>query len=262
MNENFEGIVLFKRLHRENDSLVKIFTNYYGTKMFFVKGLEKPNHPNRTQLLPFTFNSYIGNINESSLSFIKESRTLDMFRNIQIDYERQAYVSYIIQLIDAAINDNQKEEQIYQLLIDILKAIDQGFSAQIATLYVEIHLLQAFGTAVDFTCCRICGSHKQPFDFSIRHQGVLCERHWQEDDFRLKINPKAMYIAGELAKTSFHLIQSVKVSPETMRELRRLMDEIYQEYVGLRLKSKSYLNQLESMAMKVEDITKKAWESD
>lgn len=262
MNERFDGIVLFKRPYRENDALVKIFTDQFGTKMFFVKGLEKANHPNRSQLLALTYNSYVGNINDTSLSFIKEAKTLDMFRNIQIDYERQAYSSYIIQLIDAAISDNTREEEIYHLLLEVLEAIDQGFLPQIATIYIELHLLKQFGFALDFNACRVCGSRQHPFDFSISMQGVLCQKHWQEDPYRLRISPKAMYIAQMLSNTAFHLIQSVNVSSTSLKELRRLMDEIYKEFVGLRLKSKSYLDQLESMALRVENIRKKADESD
>ena len=44
MNERFEGIVLFKRPHREHDGLVKIFTQEFGTKMFFVRGLYRGYH--------------------------------------------------------------------------------------------------------------------------------------------------------------------------------------------------------------------------
>ena len=71
MNERFEGIVLFKRKYREHDALVKIFTNDFGTRMFFVKRLETPNHPLASQLVPLTINDYIGTINLDGLSFLK-----------------------------------------------------------------------------------------------------------------------------------------------------------------------------------------------
>ena len=83
MNERFEGIVLFQRKHREHDALVKIFTEDYGTKMFFVRGLQKPNHRLTSQLIPLTVNHYIGNINEEGLSFLKEANTIEIHRKIQ-----------------------------------------------------------------------------------------------------------------------------------------------------------------------------------
>ena len=39
-------------------------------------------------------------------------------------------------------------------------------------------------------------------------------------------------------------IQNINLSDQTLKDLRILMDAIYQEYVGIRLKSKSYLDQI------------------
>ena len=89
MRERFEGIVLFKRKHREHDALVKIFTAAYGTKMFFIKRLEKPNHPMGSQLIPLTMNEYIGTINQEGLSFLTEASTIQFNRLVQSDYTVQ-----------------------------------------------------------------------------------------------------------------------------------------------------------------------------
>lgn len=244
MNERFEGIVLFKRKHREHDSLVKIFTNEYGTRMFFVKRLEKPNHPLASQLLPLTINDYIGTINVDGLSFLREASTLNFNRNIQEDIMNQAYSAYISQLVDAAVDDNVPHQKLYELFKLALELINQKKSPEIITAFMEIYLLPEFGTHIQWQQCVVCGTSQQPFDFSIRRQGVLCQQHLFEDDLRLRISPRAMYIASILAKAELAQIQTVNVSNETLNNLKRLLDEIYQEFVGLRLKSKSYLDQM------------------
>ncbi|XJS11515.1 DNA repair protein RecO [Aerococcaceae bacterium WGS1372] len=257
MNERFDGIVLFKRKHRENDALVKIFTDNYGTKMFFVKGLQKPNHRLNTQLIPLTFNNYLGNINQDGLSFLKEATTQNFNWNIQSDYKKQAYASYVAQLVDAAIEDNTENKQLFLMFSKSLELIENNDFYEIITIAMEIKLLKYFGTDVNFTECIVCQTQKQPFDFSIRLNGVLCEHHFHEDEFRLQINPRAMYIASQLDKVSFNQIQSINVSSDTKQELRRLMDEIYKEYVGINLKSKSYLNNLDTLGQSIEKVIQK-----
>lgn len=257
MNERFDGIVLFKRKHRENDALVKIFTDTYGTKMFFVKGLQKPNHRLNTQLIPLTTNHYLGDINEEGLSFLKEATTDHFNRQIQSDFKKQAYASYVAQLIDAAIEDNTPDKTLYLMFIKALELIEENDFYEIITIAMEIKLLTYFGLHINFTQCLVCQSKKQPFDFSIRLHGVLCQNHFHEDNFRLHVNPKAMYIASQLASVSLNQIQSINVSDETKKELRRLMDEIYKEYVGIRLKSKKYLNNLDTLSQSMEKVIQK-----
>lgn len=244
MNERFEGIVLFKRKHREHDALVKIFTNDFGTRMFFVKRLEKPNHSLASQLIPLTINDYIGTINLDGLSFLREASTLEFNRKIQENFMTQAYAAYVSQLVDAAVDDNVPHRKLYEVFKLALQQMNLDKSPEVITAFIEIYLLPEFGTHIQWHQCVICGSTQQPFDFSIRRQGVLCEKHFHEDDFRLRISPRAMYVASVLAKAELTQIQSVNVSSETLTNIKRLMDEIYQEFVGLRLKSKSYLDQM------------------
>lgn len=251
MNDRFEGIVLFTRPHRENDALVKIFTQEFGTKMFFVRGLQKPSHSNKAQLLPLTYNDYVGTINEQGLSFITEGKTLNSLRNIQMDIEKQAYGAYISQLVDAAIEDNQVDLKLFIIFKASLIFLNQKEENEILTTYMEIFLLEYFGNKFNFTQCAICGRSDLPMDFSINHQGVLCKQHWYEDPYRLQISPRAMYVAGVLSQVKIDQISSIDLSPDTINELRRLMDEIYREFVGLRLRSKSYLDQLLSYQNKI-----------
>lgn len=247
MHDRFEGIVLFKRKHREHDALVKIFTLQYGTKMFFVRRLEKPNHPLASQLIPLTHNAYIGTIHTSGLSFLQEGETLNFFRGFQSDYIKQAYVVYLAQLVDAATEDNQPNAELFVLFKEALEQIHSGKPPEIVTAFIELYLLDYFGVGINLQHCVECGSTQQPFDFSVRRQGVLCQRHYDVDEFRLHINPRAMYIAHILASVSLNQIQSIDVSQATLNELRRLLDEVYNEFVGIRLKSKHYLTQLKEM---------------
>lgn len=230
--------------------------------MFFVKGLQKPNHRLTSQLVPLTVNYYIGNINDEGLSFLKEANTLEFHRQIQTDYLKQAYSSYVTQLVDAAINDNTPDLKLYTMFAKALELIDRNVSYEAIATSIEIKLLRYFGFDINFTHCRICATTVQPFDFSMRLQGVLCKKHFHEDNLRMHVSPKAMYIASRLDLASLQQIKTIKVSQETIQELRRLMDEIYKEFVGVNLKSKSYLNNLDTLSESMQNVIKKRNKSD
>ena len=76
MQETFEGIVLFRRQYREEDTIVKLLTKEFGKRMFFIRRGQQSNHAMRAQLIPFSKNQYVGTINPSGFSFVKEASTL------------------------------------------------------------------------------------------------------------------------------------------------------------------------------------------
>ncbi len=247
MNETFEGIVLFKRPYRDNDALVKIFTQKYGTKMFFVKGLSRPNHSLNSYTLPLTKHTFVGTINDEGLSFLKEASTLDIYRQVQTDPLIQAYAVYVTQLVDAACPDNEPRPKIYHLLSAALNKLNHLIAPEIIVAYVELQLLPEFGTYFNFEHCLYCQTNQGPFDMSIKQMGLLCPRHFHQDQHRMQTDPNAIYLLQQLQHIALEDIQNVSLSPSLLNEIRRLMDAIYDEYVGLRLKSKSYLNQLAKM---------------
>ena len=60
----------------------------------------------------------------------------------------------------------------------------------------------------------------------------------------LPVSSRAVHLARRLSQVDLKQIQNINLSDQTLKDLRMLMDAIYQEYVGIRLKSKSYLDQI------------------
>ena len=70
-------------------------------------------------------------------------------------------------------------------------------------------------------------------DFSIQKHGCLCKNHLDEDEYRMQLSRKALYVARQLALVNTpKQIGSIQLSGETTSELRRLFDTIMDEYVG------------------------------
>lgn len=256
MVEKFEGIVLFNRPHRDNDGLIKLLTKDYGSRMFFVRGLKKTNFTMAGQAQPLTHNLYVGTINQSGLSFLNEATSIHSFRQIHSNLTKQAHASYLAQLVDASLADQEIQAWIYDLLLTCLEAYNDKSYPDIITLWAEIRLLKQFGVGLNWQTCTVCGRSEGPFDFSINYQGLLCQQHYSEDPFRMHMNPRALNIMQVLAHYNLADIGSVQVSSETVKDMRRLMDEIYQEFVGLRLKSKSFLDQLSQMSDQAQQLSR------
>ena len=251
--EEVEGIVLYQRRHRERDFLVKIFTQRFGKIMFFVRGSKRQQGDIYQAIRPFTQAIFIADIRENGLSFLRTAKNVEKNHDLQIDIFKNAYATYIAGLIDAVIEDHIPDYNLYEFLRASLALIEEGYDPEVITNIVEVKLLQPFGVAPNFQHCALCGKTEGIFDFSDKYHGVLCSAHFMEDPRRLHINPKAVHLVRLYSVIQLDKIGDVSLKESTQAEIKKLIDHIYAESVGLQLKSKSFIDNLH----KWEDYLKK-----
>lgn len=260
--QTFEGIVLSIRKHKEKDALVKIFTLEYGKRMFFVRNYFKANHEMKAALLPFTHASYIGTIHEDGLCFLRDYQTAENFTKIQQDIHLNAYATYMANLVDAAIEDRMKNEKLFLLLRQSYESIQEDLDARIIMNLFEMNLLKYFGVHPELSECRICGSRKEPFDFSAKHSGVLCSNHFHEDQHRLHAHPAAIHFCRMFLHITPKQVNNISLKEETKVAIQDFIDFLYDEYVGIRLKSKSYIDQMDEWEKNLQFSLKKRKEDE
>jgi DNA repair protein RecO (recombination protein O) len=243
-NADFTGIVMFERSHRENDLLVKFLTREYGKRMFFIKNAKKVDFKLRSAVLPFSHGQYTGLLRSSGLSYINAALDVHQFENIFQDITLNAYATLILNLIDAAFEDNLKIESWFERVNRALVLIDAGNDAEIVTDLIQIQLLNSFGISVTWDRCVICGRNDLPLDFSEQYSGMLCQQHFENDTHRWHLNPKSARILGILSAVSIFQLGQISISAETKAEIWSLTDRIYKEQVGINLKSRSFIDQM------------------
>lgn len=106
-----QGLVLYNRNFREDDKLVKIFTEQAGKRMFFVK------HASKSKLAPviqpLTAANLLMKINDDGLSYIEDYQNVVTYHRINEDLFIMAYASYVAALADASLQDNQSDPALF-----------------------------------------------------------------------------------------------------------------------------------------------------
>ena len=242
--EEVEGIVLYQRKHRERDFLVKIFTKRFGKIMFFVRGSKRPQGEIFQAIQPFTKATFIADIRMEGLSFIRGAKNIEQNKNIQVDIFNHAYATYVSGLVDAAVEDHIPNHPMYNLLEEGLHLIDEGYNPEVISNILEVKFLHFFGVAPNFRGCSVCGKTEGVFDYSDKFHGILCSEHFFEDSRRLHIIPKAMHLVRLYSAINLETIGEISIKANTQEEIKRLIDHIYDQLVGLRLKSKKFIDDL------------------
>ncbi|MEI5995521.1 DNA repair protein RecO [Candidatus Enterococcus mansonii] len=241
-----KGIILFTKDYKEKDKLVKIFTESFGKLMFFVKGAHRKNNPISPAILPFTEATYIGDFREDGLSFLNGSKEISSFRVIQEDIFVNAYATYILNLVDVAIEDRTYDPNLYSFVQQALRLLNENKDAEIITNIFEIQLLSRFGITPEWRHCAVCEENQGKFDYSSKYSGVLCEQHWHLDEHRYHADPRAIHFIRLFSIISYDKVQEINLKPETKTTIRQTIDELYDEYVGIHLKSKKFIDQMKS----------------
>lgn len=236
------GLILYNRNYREDDKLVKIFTETAGKRMFFVKHAGKSKLSSVIQ--PLTVADFILKINDDGLSYIEDYRDVEVYKKINADLFTLSYASYVVALADAALVDAVSDPQLFVFLRKTLELMDQGLDYEILTNIFEIQLLERFGVNLNFHDCVFCHRVGLPFDFSYKYSGLLCPQHYEKDQHRSHLDPNVPYLLDRFQNISFEELQSISIKPEMKKKLRQFIDDLYENYVGLHLKSKKFINDL------------------
>ena len=109
-----KGLVLYNRNFRENDKLVKIFTEQAGKRMFFVKHAR--NSKLNPVIQPLVVADFLMKINDDGLSYIDDYQEIRTFQHINHDLFTMAYATYVVALADASIQDNEIDSALFVFL--------------------------------------------------------------------------------------------------------------------------------------------------
>lgn len=241
---DFRGIIMFRRDYRERDLLVKILTDKIGPAMFFVKGAKKRGFRLAADILPFTHGEYIGSLTDNGLSFINTASDTSQYRSIASDISKNAYATYILALVDSAFQDGQGIGGWFNQVAAALDLINSGLDEQVIANVIETQLLVRFGVAPTWDRCVICGRDDLPLDFSEQYGGMLCRNHWHLDKRRLHLDQRTVYYLQRFSTLNLQKLNSIKINSTTKRRLQFVLDSLYDNEVGLNLKSKKFIRQM------------------
>lgn len=251
--ETFEGLVMSRQNYRESDMLVKILTDRFGKKMFLLNRARKPGFTLGAGILPFTHADYIGEVRESGLSYLSAIKNATQYRQISDDITLNAYAAYIFGLIDLAFPDGRPVGFWFNQIKQALYLIDSGLDPQIIANVIEVQMLKEYGVEPNWRGCVIDGRADLPLDFSESYGGLLCQNHWDKDPHRLHASTRVIFYLRRFSTLDLGKVERINVKPDTKAELRRILDVIYTDMVGVTPKAKRFLDQMQQWQDRLPD---------
>ncbi|MBO9129604.1 DNA repair protein RecO [Bacillus sp. 165] len=246
MFQKIEGIVLKAINYGETNKIVTIFSRELGKVGVVARGAKKPNSRLSSVSQPFTYGYFLVQVG-TGLGTLQQGEVISSMRDIREDIFITAYASLVIELTDKALEEKKSNPFLFELMYQTLHYMNEGVDPEVLAYIYQTKMMPVLGMYPEFDTCSVCHQSDAFVAFSIREGGFLCAKHAEQDPYRLPINEAA----GKLLRLfhHFHLnrLGNVSVKAETKKQLRTILNAYYDEYCGIYLKSRRFLQQLEKL---------------
>ncbi|WEV44445.1 DNA repair protein RecO [Lactobacillus sp. ESL0684] len=239
-----QGIIFKRQKYKEADLLAKIMTKELGIVTLIARGALKPKSKLGAATVNFSIGQYVIYTSGQGLSNLRTYKDVKQFSGIFADLTKNAYASFILDLVDHAFSEYQNLGKYYDLTLFALKKVDQGIDPEMISQVVQMQLLAAYGVEPELKHCVICGCQQGEFDYSIKLGGILCSKHFYRDNSRLHLTAKATAVLRTIGLVPFNRLGTIKVNRAIKQATRKAIDRIYQETIDLNLKSKKFLDEI------------------
>ncbi len=240
MIEKIEGIIINERDYSESSKILNVLTKEHGIIGVIAKGCRSMKSELRSvseKLIYGSFNLYY---KEGKLSILISVDIINSFKEIRKDIVKISYATFLLELTGQVFKQN-KNKDVYNLLIDSLIKIDEGFDPMVITNILELKYLDYLGVAPVLDSCVDCGSTNSIVGISIIKGGYICKNCRTTEPI---ISEKSIKMIRMFYYVNISKISKIDISEQVKKEINHFLDEYYNDYTGLYLKSKTFLNNL------------------
>ncbi len=238
--KKLEGIVLSETNYSESSKILNVLTKENGIIGVMSKGCRKIKSPLRSVSCKLTYGNFNIYYKENGLSTLISVDVLNSLNNIKKDIAKISYASFLLELTEQVYRENSSKD-IFPLFISALEKINEGFDPIIITNILELKYLDYLGVGLQLDGCSVCGNTEDIVTISGKYGGYLCKDCLKDAPI---ISSKTIKLIRMFYYVDISKISKLDLHYDTIKEINDFLDEYYDEYTGLYLKSKQFLKNI------------------
>jgi len=246
--QKVEAVIISHRNYGEADRILRVFTPELGKTTILAKGVRKSGSRKGPHIEPFSHSTLVL-AKGQNFWILTQADTIDLFPHITGNLYRTGLTAYILELADRLTVDDQPDSSIFRIILDAIKQINILNDPFVPAGYFELQLLQAAGFKPELFHCVNCGREIIPQDqyFSVTQGGVICPlcNHFKQD--LLPASQAVLKYLRHLQRSSFAKVQTLNLSPEIKKEMRKIMDPYIASVTERKLNSPQFIKQIDDI---------------
>ncbi|UCZ54507.1 DNA repair protein RecO [Bacillus shivajii] len=246
MLHKVEGIIIRTNDYGETNKILTVFTRENGKVALMARGAKRPKSRFASSAQLFMYGMFVYQ-RSSGIGTLNQADITDSFKDVRIDLKLTSHAAYIAEMADKLTEDHQRNPYLFELIYQLFVYLNDGVDEDILTRIFETKMLEVAGVTPNLFHCALCGRQEDHFVFSVRQGGILCSSCKHEDSYHMKVTPSVIKLLRLFQQFDIKRLGNVSVKKETKRQLKEVLHLYFDEYVGVRLKSKRFLDQIDSL---------------
>jgi len=240
-----EALVLKTMDFRETSRIVTFFTREYGKVKGVMKGIRKDPKKFGSNADKFSFNDIVFyRYSRSDLHLISQCDLRDYFFPVRQDLKKSLAASYILELVDHIMPVEEKNEDVYRLMMDFLGSLNEtdDIDKLVHIFQVKILVYSGFRPHID-SCVKTGKKIHGRAKFSPKHGGLV--------SLQVEVNdPEASIISQGTVSSLLHIESNswqhclkLGLINTARQELKFLLNNFLTFHLGRRIRSARYLQE-------------------
>ena len=238
--EKVIGIVLSDTNYSESSKILNVLTKEHGKIGIISKGCRNLKSSLRSVSSKLTYGYFNIYYKQEGLSVLISVDIINDFSNIKQDLFKIGYATFLSDLTNQVLKETSSNE-IFDLFINGLIKINDDFDPMIITNIIELKYLNYLGVMPILDCCSVCGSNKKIVTVSSFSGGYLCVNCYKNEYI---VDEKTVKLLRMFNYVDISKIKELNILPKNKNEINRFLENYYDRYTGIYLKSKDFLTQL------------------
>lgn len=240
---NVKGVILKTLDYKENDKLIWLFTEKHGKISAIGRGAKKNKNKLFSITLPLCYGEF-ELFKGKALCNLQDGKIINSFQGLLSNLHKLTYSSYLCELVDIAIVDEEPNEELFKDLITTLYLLNtDALDYELLIRAFELKLLKATGYGLTLNNCTICGKKIGVANYiSLSHYGGVCETC--EKDHGLFLSKGAYNALKFLSTVSADKVYRLNLVEDIKKEIERVTTFIISSNYSKKPKSLEMLNYL------------------
>lgn len=234
-----EAIVLSRRDFRETSLIVNFYTRDFGKLSGILKGIRDEPAKFASNLEPFSLNEIIFyQKRNSSLHLISQCDMKNNFNAVRENVSRIGLASILMELIQAVMPLEDKNEDVFALALDSLKELETSNNPDKIMTIFKIKILALSGFKPHFDSCVCCDAKVLgQAKFSLALGGLVCGSCQSRDASARSIFRGTIASILHIEKNDFRNNLNLGMNPQIKKELNLILNAFLRFHLERELKS-------------------------
>ena len=240
-----EAIILSYSPFGEADLLVTMFTRDQGKVRAVGKGARRSTSRLVGHLEPLTV-VRMSMAHGRSIDIISQAEVVESFASLKEDLTAITKGIYLAELVDGFGAEASANPELFQLMIDTLRAVQADPASDLPLRAFEFHLLQVSGLRPELYHCVECRQELEPdaHRFSPNVGGTLCLECAPDDAHLRPLSLRALKVLRLFDRSSIAEACRLSVDDSLAEELKSLLLATVGYWLGKEIRSNSFLERL------------------